>query len=68
MPKRVTPKRPNPFTTTMVDAEEIAGLLACSPKHVRLLAIKGAMPKPVKVGRLSRWHREAIERWLADRL
>lgn len=68
MPKRVAPKRPSPFTTTMVDAEEIAGLLACSPKHVRLLAIQGKIPKPTKIGRLCRWNRDAIERWLADRL
>jgi excisionase family DNA binding protein len=67
MPRSI--RRPAPFgSATMVDAKEIAAFLACSPKHVRTLAEQGRMPKPVKIGRLSRWHRDAIERWLADRL
>jgi excisionase family DNA binding protein len=48
----------------MVDAKEIAGFLGCSSKHVRRLADKGQLPKPVKIGRLSRWPRQAIEQWL----
>lgn len=60
-------KRPTPFgTQTLVDAVEIAGYLGCSPKHVRRLAERGQLPKAVKVGRLRRWPREAIERWLQD--
>jgi excisionase family DNA binding protein len=63
------PRRPTPFgTATLVDAKEIAAFLACSPKHVRRLAEQGRMPKPVKVGRLCRWPRESIERWLQDRI
>jgi excisionase family DNA binding protein len=48
----------------MVDAKEIAGFLGCSPKHVRRLSDQGKLPKPVRVGRLRRWPRQAIEQWL----
>jgi len=58
-------KRPTPFgSATMVDAREIAGFLGCSPKHVRRLSDQGKLPKPVRVGRLRRWPRQAIEQWL----
>ena len=58
-------KRPTPFgTAALVDAEEIAQFLGCSPKHVRRMADSGQFPKPVKVGRLKRWPREAIEEWI----
>ena len=62
-------KRPTPFgSQTLVDAVEIAGYLGCSPKHVRRLAERGQLPKPVKIGRLCLWPREAIERWLESRI
>lgn len=58
-------KRPTPFgSATLVDANEIAAFLGCSPKHVRRLADQGQLPKAVKVGRLRRWPRQAIEQWL----
>ena len=60
------PTRPAPFgTATLVDANEIAAFIGCSPKHVRRLAEQGRFPKAVKVGRLRRWPRQAIEQWLA---
>jgi excisionase family DNA binding protein len=59
------PKRPTPFgSATLVDAREIALLLGCSPKNVRLLAEQGKLPKAVRVGRLCRWPKHAIEQWL----
>lgn len=60
------PKRPTPFgSATLVDAREIALLLGCSAKSVRHLAEKGRLPKAVRVGRLCRWPKDAIERWIA---
>ena len=47
-----------------VSAQEIAKVLACSPKHVHTLAERGFLPKPVKIGSLARWPRQVIERWL----
>jgi prophage regulatory protein len=59
------PKPPSPFgSTPLVDAEQIAAFLGCSVKHVRRLADLGQFPKPVKVGRLRRWCRQAVELWV----
>ncbi len=52
------PKRPSPFgPAKLVDARELTAFLGCSPKHVRRMAEKGQLPRPVKVGRLYRWSR-----------
>jgi excisionase family DNA binding protein len=59
------PKRPSPFgQQTWVDAKEIADFLGCTPKHIRCLSQRGQLPKPLKVGKLFRWRREAVEEWL----
>jgi excisionase family DNA binding protein len=59
------PKPPSPFgSAPLVDAEQIAAFLGCSVKHVRRLAELGQFPKPVKVGRLRRWRRQAVELWI----
>lgn len=63
------PTRPTPFgTATLVDANEIAAFMGCSPKHVRRLAEQGRFPKAVRVGRLHRWPRQAIEQWLTEQV
>ncbi|MBM3982556.1 MAG: hypothetical protein FJ304_20255 [Planctomycetes bacterium] len=49
----------------MVDVRWIAQTLACSQRHVTRLAEGGLMPSPSKLGRLSRWHRETILKWVA---
>ena len=53
-------------STTLVRAKEIAAYVGCSPKHIRKLSERGEFPKPVKAGRLLRWSRQAVERWLAQ--
>jgi excisionase family DNA binding protein len=59
------PKPPSLFgSAPLVDAEQIAAFLGCSVKHVRRLADLGQFPKPVKVGRLRRWRRQAVELWI----
>lgn len=58
--------RTSPFgNDMMVDAKEIAAFMGCSPKHIRRLADDGRMPRSIKIGRLHRWHRQDIEKWLA---
>jgi excisionase family DNA binding protein len=49
----------------MIDVDAVAGLLACSPRHVYRLADMGRLPKPVKLGALVRWSRAAIEAWIS---
>ncbi|MBX3354866.1 MAG: helix-turn-helix domain-containing protein [Phycisphaeraceae bacterium] len=50
----------------LLTAGDVACQLSCSPRHVRRMSERGAMPAPVKVGRLVRWDRDAIERWVAS--
>jgi len=47
-------------------ADDVAALLRCSPRTVRRLVQFGRMPGPLKVGRLARWRRSDVERWVAD--
>jgi excisionase family DNA binding protein len=54
-------------SATLLHAKQIAVFLGCTPKHIRRLAERGEFPKPVKAGRkILRWHREAVEKWLAE--
>jgi excisionase family DNA binding protein len=58
-----------PATTTppaMLDVREVAALLKCSARTVTRLEETGAMPPAVRLGRLCRWNRAAIEAWIAD--
>ena len=47
-------------------ASDIANLLGCSTRHVRRLVASRRIPPPLRFGRLKRWRREDIDRWLAD--
>jgi len=50
----------------LVDVQEVARLASCSPRHVFRLVKRGMIPPPVKVGRLTRFQRELIERWILE--
>jgi len=50
----------------LVDVHAAAAITACSASTVRRLADSGRMPKPVKVGRLIRWQRDELERWIRE--
>ena len=52
----------------LLDVQAVARLLDCSPRHIWRLVDGGAFPRPVPIGRLKRWPRTAVARWLADRL
>jgi predicted DNA-binding transcriptional regulator AlpA len=56
--------RPATTEPTMVDKRWIAKTLGCSERHVDRLADGGLMPPPSKLGRLCRWNRKAIEKWI----
>jgi len=46
-------------------ATEVAMLLKCSVRHVRRKTDAGEIPGAVRSGRLVRYSREAVNRWLA---
>ena len=52
-------------TVALFTVQRVAQLLDCSPRHIRRLADRGAMPRPVRLGNLVRWRREEIEQWIA---
>ena len=50
----------------MLDVQAVATLFDCSTRHVYRLSDSGRIPRPIKLGALVRWSREAIEHWIAD--
>ena len=48
----------------LIDVKTVAATLGCSPRHVYRLADAGHMPRPLKVGSLVRWNREALIKWI----
>jgi len=49
----------------LLDANAVAEMLGCSTRHVYRLSDAGRMPRPVKLGALVRWSRDALESWIA---
>jgi len=50
----------------LLDAKGVAVLLDVSLRTIWNMRDSGRIPKPVKVGRLCRWRRAEIERWIKD--
>lgn len=48
------------------DAAQLAEVLGCSERHVWRRHAAGELPAAVHIGRLVRWSRSLIERWIAD--
>ena len=53
-----------PVELGMLTAEEIAGLVNCSPRTVHRLADEGVIPKSVRIGGMLRWRRPDIRQWI----
>lgn len=54
------------LTQTLVGADWLATTIGCSSRHILRMVDAGLMPKPIKLGRLTRWRRCEIEQWLAN--
>ena len=50
----------------LLDVNDVACTLNCSPRSVYRLSDAGRMPQPVKLGALVRWSRDAVERWIRE--
>jgi len=46
------------------DVQIVAGMLACSTRHVYRLADSDRMPRPLRLGSLVRWDLDAIDQWI----
>jgi excisionase family DNA binding protein len=51
--------------TPLIDVEEFAAQLACSPKHIRRMADSGRCPPAIQLGSLRRWNRQVVDEWIA---
>jgi excisionase family DNA binding protein len=49
-----------------VDVGSVAKLLSCSPRHVWRLVDRGAMPAPLRIGRLCRWRLGTLREWIRE--
>lgn len=50
----------------LIDVRALAAMLGCSARHVVRLEEDGRLPAALKLGRLSRWRRDAVLKWLSD--
>jgi len=50
----------------LLDVKGVADLLGCSSRHVYRLSDSGRMPRPMKLGQLIRWSKQAIESWIKN--
>ncbi|MFM7136920.1 MAG: helix-turn-helix transcriptional regulator [Planctomycetota bacterium] len=49
----------------LLDIEGFAGVLGVSSRHLRRMVDAGKAPQPVRLGGCVRWHRQAVDAWLA---
>jgi len=50
----------------LLNLQQLAELLGVSARHVEDLLARGVLPQPIRLGRVRRWHPEAISSWLAE--
>jgi excisionase family DNA binding protein len=50
----------------LLTAKDVAGLLNVDIRTLRRLRHLGDVPKPITVGRVLRWRRRDLDRWLED--
>ena len=59
--------RGNPTSdAALLDVGGVASLLRCSKRHIFRMADGGKMPRPIRLGRLLRFNKAAIERWISE--
>ena len=54
--------------SSMYSTDDLAQIFNCSSRHIRRLVFRGDFPKPVKIGRLSRWPRPTVEHWFTEKV
>lgn len=59
---RTTQRR---YSEPLIDVRAVAEMCGVSVWLLYKMAGNGRMPKPIKIGRLLRWKRRDVERWIA---
>ena len=62
--ERIAGQDKPPVESALLDVEQVAALLHCSPRTVYRLADAGKMPRPLKLGALVRWRRDQVLAWI----
>jgi predicted DNA-binding transcriptional regulator AlpA len=53
--------------TRLMDIAAVAAALALSPRTIETMLARGDLPRPIRFGRVRRWHPDDIERYLLER-
>lgn len=59
---------PSLLSDKMVDMAFITEFTGCSDKWFYKLIQEGLFPKPIKLGRSSRWLKSEVENWIEKRI
>lgn len=65
-PTAKLPDRLQALEHSLYTADEVADRLQCSVRHVWRMHDDGRLPAALRIGRLVRWPRPLIDRWIAD--
>ncbi|AYD42596.1 MULTISPECIES: helix-turn-helix transcriptional regulator [Yersinia] len=60
--------KPSLLEDPLVNMTFITRLLQMTDKWIYKLIKDGAFPKPIKLGRSSRWQKSEVEAWLQERI
>ncbi|HEJ9055911.1 TPA: AlpA family phage regulatory protein [Serratia fonticola] len=60
--------KPSLLEDQFIDMAFITSLLQMTDKFLYKLIKDGAFPKPIKLGRSSRWLKSEVEAWLQERI
>ena len=66
--KTIMTTRPSLTEDQFVDMAFITSLLQMTDKWIYRLIKNGVFPKPIKLGRSSRWLKSEVENWLQERI
>ncbi|MDR3618222.1 MAG: helix-turn-helix domain-containing protein [Paludisphaera borealis] len=58
---------PGPAIEPLLSIDDVAAALSCSRRLVERMRSAGKLPRPdLHVGRMPRWKRETLVRWIAE--
>ncbi|WP_049246009.1 helix-turn-helix transcriptional regulator [Morganella morganii] len=63
-----TTTAPSPLDEPLVDMKFITKFTGLTDKWFYKLIQEGQFPKPIKLGRSSRWQKSQVEAWLQERI
>ncbi|CAM8349562.1 helix-turn-helix transcriptional regulator [Morganella morganii] len=63
-----TTTAPSPLDEPLVDMKEITKFTGLTDKWFYKQIQEGQFPKPIKLGRSSRWQKSEVEAWLQARI